>query len=344
MSMTTTKNKRIFVFIIFLAILVTIAGLILKQIKDRGKNKTPVVVKKVLSEPQIIKYYEGDLPMEFNINENELKLPVELPVYFLEQQPFDKALVDKISKSLGLTVEPIVTEDAIFGETYIYSHKESYLRILPNQRIVDYKTGIPLSGSVLQSKDEEEIKNQALSKVSFLNSILPTQELVIHKIRPLSLGFMGELTSEGVPNALSVSFIKKIDNYPILGASAETGVLHIVLNSEDKLYLAYLDDLPKISGSNLYKLKTFDEIKTGAPIYSSIQSVNNGLLEPSSLGEGSIEKIIVTQVGIAYLQTIEKNQESLQPIFILSGKINFKTGETYPVRLYLSAISKNYYR
>jgi len=342
--MPKSKFKKLFIFFLILFIVFVGVFLVQKQTKERGKDKPSTITKKPFSPPQIIKYYEGILPLEFDIKKDELILPTELPAYFLEQKPFDNELIEEISKNLGLTVDPIITEDAIFGKTYIYSHKEAYLRILPHQRIIDYKTGVPLGGTILQYKNKELLSKEALAKVVFLDLISPPQELTVNKIRLLSIGSMGELSTEGSPNATSINFIKKIDNYPILGTSAETGVLHIILNSKDELYSVYLDDLPEITNFNSYRLKTFDEIRTESPTYSSIQSVNNGLLEPSSLVKGSIEQITITEINIGYLQTTEKDQETLQPVYVLNGNIKFKTGETYPVTLYLPAISRTPYK
>ena len=338
------KTSYIFLGIIILVIVVSVL-----YFSSQKTQKTPADTKKTASvqipSPYLPKEYKWQFPVNINIKPENMNVPNKAMVYEIQEKPISFEELSKIAKTLGFNTQNYrLTEDKIMGKTYSYSEENKVLRIVPSHHIIDYKilNKFP-NNSTIEATDENTIVDLAKNFIVDNNLISNPENLFFTKIQFFYLDEMGHISDETKANVVRVTFTKKINNYDLISPSFETGSASVLFNSNKEPVFVYIDDSPEVKNYKEYLLKNIDEIKSEIQNYSTLKSVNKGLISPLEIDEDSIIEANIDSIEIAYTQELNLKQKYLQPVFVLSGYIKTKDRGDVEATLLLPSISDTNY-
>ncbi len=323
----------------FLLIALTTAGVIIFFVtkKETPKNSLPT------STPTLQKikiqsgYGQSNAFVIFDSNAS-FNLPKYLKIYKIENLPFTKEEAYLFAEKLETDQNFFEVNDAIFGKIFLFSGENSSLRITPYQHILDYKKFNITDENLKFVPKTEEIAKIALS---FLleKQLIPNKEYItFSNIKALSIRQQLEENSTSQPNAISISFLTKIESYPLYGSSYNTGVINVILNNELKVFRVYADLPEKIISSDTYPAKDLEYLKKNASTEAIIQSLDNGRIDVSDLSGGLVKQIEINEIETGYLQETAADAKYLQPVFHLKGTATLLTGVKVNTALYMPAI------
>lgn len=329
------KIKLIGFVIISAVVLIMVISFLDKG--GQNNNKAPLV-----REPKINSQTEGALSVELDISKEDLNIPEKLSVYQVNSGSYSQEELSKIAQSFGFQTEPKIFNNSQTGDKYIWSETQASLLINSNQRIIDFKSNkeIPSGGGI--NLREDEIKEIALSKIKQIGLVGNTANLEYLSIRY----WVGDIETRVTLNPKEASMAEvmyrdSIDNYPLANSTAAIGTINVRVDKTGDIMAIYLDQLGAIQKGNEYLLKNYDEIKASLN-NATVQTLDNGNIELTSLETSQIAKIIINSVKIAYLQEYQANQSLLQPILMLEGKAEYRNGRRISILLYLPALKEEF--
>lgn len=333
------RARLVMIFGVTLALVMAVLVVFLK-VKKEKKAIVPEVPVPKFSSPY--KTLVGQYLVEFDLDPERLSLPPSLSVFEIQESPLDEIFIRDLAENLGFADEPLVNQDPLLGDTWLYFGTGYSLRVIPGKKIIDFKTGLTPRGTFIGSIDEDLAQNKALAFLED-NGFLETSDLTLHKITPIAVGLEGHIDPNGSPTMVSLSFVKTFNGFKVLAASAETGIVNVTLNADYEILSVYLDDLPVVSQGSAYPTKSFDEVVSSSEKEASLQSLADGKLNPSDVVI-RVSKIVITDIEVAYVQEIASPETYLQPVYLLKGTATLEDGSKVKALMYLPALKRNYLR
>jgi|GEM_PF-6365677 len=324
---------------VFLLVALTTAGMIVfftvtKEVPETSMPSSTPTLQKIKIQAG---YGQKNAFVIFDSNAS-FNLPKYLKIYKIENLPFTVEEAHLFAKKLETDQSFFEVNDAIFGKLFLFSGENSSLRIAPSQHILDYKKFNITDENLKSLPKTEELVEIALS---FLleKQLIPNKEYItFSNIKALSIREHLEENPTSQPNAISISFLTKIESYPLYGSSYNTGVVNVTLNNELKVFRVYADLPEKITSSDIYPTKDLEYLKKNASTEAIIQSLDNGRIDVSDLSGGLVKQIEINEIEIGYLQETTVDAKYLQPVFHLKGNATLLTGVKVNATLYMPAI------
>jgi hypothetical protein len=336
------KKKTIIILISIITLGVILAIYLYLQRGNIREEKTNQLGTETVPAPKLstTQIYKDKFPITFSIENKDLDLMTNLPVYKLPSSPLSKSSADNIAIKLGFKSQPLVADSAIGGLTYLYSQNNAGLRILPKQRVIDYKSGTLPAGTFETAPKKEVLANMAkdfLSKNELVNNV---DELRLDKFSLLNINPAGEINETKKSNVASLTFIKNLNNLPLLASTYKTGMVHAMFNNNLDIILVYVDDVPELVNLGLYPLKNYDDIKNTID-QATVQSIENTQYVFGQLPENHIKSVEIDKITTAYIQEYEADSQFLQPIYILEGIAATQEGNNENIVLYMPALKSS---
>lgn len=331
-------KKRILLALVLGAIAILVF-VIINRARNRPSPVPPITT--ALPKLEIPAGYSTEKPfLTFNPNIT-FQAPSSLRVYKIERSEWTREEAMQIASNLGVNENFFETKDAIFGTLFLFYGESSSLRIAPSQHIIDFKyfniTEEALSPVPASAQLEQIAKNFLLDKkvVSDLNG------LSVNKAGPLSIRMHMDENTNLPPNAASVSFLTKIDGYPLYGSSYSTGVISVTLNSNLEVFSLYADLPEKVVPDVYSPTKSLSYLAENGSSEAVIQSLDDGEIDVSDISGNLVQHILVNEIEIGYLQELRNDAEYLQPVFHLKGLATLSSGRAVAVALYIPAVLSN---
>ena len=296
-----------------------------------------------LPEPNVHQEYKGKTELKLELSESEFEFPSTLPL--LEKQSTIEITPDNVtslSSRLGFVDKPIISEDQIKGNTYIFNNSTNSLIVVPRIGNIKYAP----------NKQAESIIANAINKqLTDKNITNIAKDFLLDKI---------EIPNNNLThvNTIYLTLSKTLESYQ--KTSKEAAVLYqvnfspiyqklplITLNPLNTPYTVQVMKDGEILNSEIvfpptYKItNTKHRIKNYNQFLSSLNdaylvSLNDSNVNLPDLDEDKVEEITITKVKLAYLLDDIDNQ-IIQPIFVLEGT----TSSNLNAILYLPALSSN---
>ena len=332
------RNKmkiKIFVFL-FIVFLIGV-GLIFLQTKPKT-TPTP----KTVSGPSIPNPIKGRVDYELLITEKEFDFPKEAPILKKDDLlPISQDEAKSIAKGLGFEDDPIIANDILEGETYIWNSDSALLTIWSKTRKIDYSL----------SRTPDSI-NKQLSDSTLLNTSqeflanyfgLSSENLKFNNFTywEKASGVSGLIaTKKGQANYYQLNFYPKTSEYVLLTLNPDKTPYYVWLLPDGTVYRVSITDPGNlIPTEDKYPLKSFADVQK-SPQDAIVVSLDNGNIELTDVVQGSIQKISISKIQLAYLLDSFKST-FYQPVYLLTGTTNISgTKENIQVSLYLPAIAQ----
>lgn len=279
-----------------------------------------------------------NIPLRLAITERELNLPKEILVYkLIYDEEANKKWVSEVASSFGFNKPTLENNDPVFGQTFIYSSENTYIRSVPSDRIVDYKNNTLADEPIENEIDEEKLLKTAYDFLIKHKFVKDTKDLYLYKKVSLNVDLYGHTDTTKKPNRISLILTKNINGFPLLSSAFDTGVAKIGFNNKGEIVSVYFNDIPSLGESIPYPVKTYAEIQKELNSSAKLASIDDGKIRLLDVPSTYIKNTVITSVEIAYFQETKK-PEFLQPIFILKGQSNTSDGKSLPTVYIMPAI------
>lgn len=327
------KYKKIIVISISVTLVsvISIIYLIQKQNSEEeitNQNITPVNIDNAI---------KGNFGIQFNFEYENENLPTSLPIYQITEHKFNIDQNIRIVEKLNFTNDPNIVNDAKFGSTYFYNQEGRSLRVLTNQNIFDYRTGIIADSELSNIPDENELYLIARRDLIDTGFIQENDNITLTKVREFNVNPIEGIEREGRPNSLILTFNKTVDDYKVISETYETGTISLVYNYKLDIVSIYYDDVPDLTKLSDYKLKDSEQLQNQKSEIALL-SVDEGRIDTLRLGDPNIRNATLNTIEIAYYQGLDTEQQYLQPVYIFTGEVTFNNSEKMVAEFYLPAI------
>ena len=330
------SKKKALIIVLGLALVIIVVLLVLDKV---FKKPTPIQ-QPPIPEPIIESNYgKRLLNIESILKKSDIDIPPSLSVYSLGQSVISLEESKKVAFLLGFTGDPQSLNDIRFGSVYVWSDSQlGNLRIVANLHIVDFKANPSSLTIKTPFKNESEIVSKA--KRFLVGAGLTTEEAASSpQIRYLDIEEEGLTEIEkGNANIVEVRFKEMIGQYPIINATPDVGTINVTLDRNNSIVSAYVDRVNIIRAEGEHRLNTFSAFQASLK-EAKVLSLDKGNIDQSTLITSDVGKIIIENASIGYFQELVQNQLLLQPIFILTGRAQFRSGKNVSALLYLPALS-----
>lgn len=333
-------SNQLFLPLFILVILIGLTGVFWVFLKPQKPSlpKTPNISTSVPKLPNLSKW---SFPIESQVSPNAFQaLPKELPLLETSPlKPLPEAEVLEIASKLGFETAPKITKDVIRGEVYLWIENGKYLSIYPESNLIDFSfdnsrimEGLKLNEDLLINKARDFLIQRSL----FTDAELSFSFISYHQKDPHNPQGIRSVNPENA-NFYMINFSPQKLDYKLLSTTRSSPIS------------VWIFPNGTVSGIIITKLNNFSFSSNKYPVldYATFQSrlqnavlvtLDSGLILPQDLTSGSISKIVVNQIEIAYLMAAETDT-IIQPVFLLSGEaIMLQNNQTVNVSLYLPAI------
>ncbi len=324
---------------LFFLLLILIVLLVQKYLsKPESQPSETADVTQALPTQKIYRYFENDYDISIGVSKNELNIPERVSVYKIDNKGFSSDDISSILKNFNVGQTPRIIDDAVFGKTYFYTGGGNLFRIVPRFKIIDLKNKSSSDNVFISNPDENKVQEVALKYLTEKGFVKNTEDLFLYQVRFVNIDGAGHFTPGKEANMAIVSFARSIDGYPILSSTFETGTAKVTLNNKMEVVSLYFDDIPNISEKSDYPSKTYEEITREIKTSAVLQSVDNGKIELMEIDKKSIEKAVIENLEVVYIQE-NSSSSYLQPNYLLTGTIQIKNLGTKPASYIMSAVS-----
>jgi hypothetical protein len=295
-----------------------------------------------IPQPKTYKYYEEKIDITLETTQEELNLPANLPVYNVTYDSLPEEKIIQLTENFNISDEPFVVDDTVVGKTFFYQSDDTLLRIIPSEKIIDYKSNKLTENIFNTIPDDSEIETIAYDFLLSNHFIENVNNIFVYNARFLHIDDFGHFVENQQPNMANIVFIKKINGYPIISSTFETGIISVNINYLKEVTSVYFDDIPTITSSEDYEVKNYDDIVRELNSSSSLQSVNNGKVQLLEIEPNTIKKSIINDIEIVYIQEIKSNSRKLQPSYLLTGTIEIENRGDYSSSFIMPALKTEF--
>jgi hypothetical protein len=333
-------SKRTALVISFIFVL-TIINFTFEKLVSPPTTSLPERERKI-PQPKTYKYYEEKIDITLETTQEELNLPANLPVYNVTYDSLPEEKIIQLTENFNISDEPFVVDDTVVGKTFFYQSDDTLLRIIPSEKIIDYKSNKLTENIFNTIPDDSEIETIAYDFLLSNHFIENVNNIFVYNARFLHIDDFGHFVENQQPNMANIVFIKKINGYPIISSTFETGIISVNINYLKEVTSVYFDDIPTITSSEDYEVKNYDDIVRELNSSSSLQSVNNGKVQLLEIEPNTIKKSIINDIEIVYIQEIKSNSRKLQPSYLLTGTIEIENRGDYSSSFIMPALKTEF--
>lgn len=304
------KKKYIIIGAVFVFILV-IGFFVTRKPNEPTSDQLPV--------PQIPNQIGGSMPpINLEVNEKDFLFPHSVPL--LDNQggsQISMAEATKIATSLGFNNQPINTEDAVGGNTYIWTSDTASFVFYTKTNQMDYSVNsIPqqVAGKNLSDDDRTKISQDFLtskflidkSKVVFSNFLF--LNAASETVNP---------TTKDKANIYQVNFSPVELDYKILRLNPQQSTMYVWMLPNGAVAKVHVVKLNLTKTQQLYSIKNYTQVKDNLK-NAVLISVDNGNENVLDLSASSFSNIKISKVELTYLVD-QTNSQFYQPVYLLTG-------------------------
>lgn len=340
------KNKAI---IIVLMAVATIIGFLYFWARSVPKEKVEIPALPTLPTIEIKQQPITVKPQFSQLRGKFANFPKELKVYQIDSPKISHDQAIKIATSFAFEETPQIFQDIKLGPDYNWSSPENYLSITINRGSVSYGLDLLNNPGILKGNlsSLEEIKTTA---ISFLDrQIIPLPQDLKPTIKQTQyLKKSGPTYKPAVSpeeaDVVQIDFQFKINEMEIFQPIPNASPLRFRIGPEMKIVsLDYQPPFSNFAISNSYFLRTEKEVLKeieATPKISYLQFPYGYL--PTQEDYQKIRSIEFTNVKLGYYQPLLP-ENYLQPVFLIFGTVQLRTGQIGEAFLYLPAVSEKYF-
>jgi hypothetical protein len=342
--MLNNENRKKSI-IILIILFILIGGLILLNITDKQSEIFQDDEQKTTGLTRTLNTVntKPNLNISNIIIPDNIDLPDTIMVYELINTPYTPEEIDKIADNLGFSgVAPEIIQDAISGQVYYFAlNNGSSLRIIPDTRVLDYKSGKQLKGLLDLNKDNNYYEALSLDFLKINNFINQDETLKLSQINRFN-STPSHLIDRENPNTIQVVYNNILNGYPLISPTYQTGSISLFFNSDDEIMILQTDNIPDYSELERYPVKTISEIKDSLKSQAVIVSLDQGLIDITLFSVNDIKNIEILKIEPAYTQELNSAQTILQPVLLLSGEAVLIDNRKISIVLYLPAVQNKF--
>lgn len=339
------KNKKTIKKIIFAILIVALSVVFLAFQKEKTQRQ-----KNNYINPKI--YYPSDsaeikTKIELNLQKDNFNFPQKIPYLIKGQIGMTKEDAQKIASNLGFDKNPIEFEDVLEGKILIWNGENYDLTInLKSSKIRYYFNSNPIEK--IERAQNKQLKNEDFVSIAknFLKEKIgiPEDKIYFTNITFLKPEKDNELfieTNQENSKVFQVNFSQKINNIVVLNIAPTQFLYYVQILKDGEILNSEINLIDKIEKNN----STFIKIKNYEEVLSTIQqskliSLDGGNINIPDIPTDYIKSSTIEKIELAYLLDNPKNN-TLPPVFILSGKAETKDGREIKAIFYLDAVSNN---
>lgn len=332
------KKKILSLVAIFLIILVFLGFLFLRRKPAPPEPKLPT--QSFIPTPYLPDHTKGELRIEAVFDKKDFSFPEStFAVLSKPLPPLSESEVLEIANKMGFGKNYITSNDIRRGKTYIWRGGGKALTVYSkiNRVVYNSEVSFPTSNKQLTNKAlikiaEDFLTGSSLVEEGALNfSFFTFIDINLEEIRPVP---KKEATAYRVNFSPVESDIKLVEFDPFKSP------ISVWIAPDGTVFKAEVASLGQTTfSSEQFALKNYEEFISSISD-AVIMSLDDGNLFMGDLPRGSVRKVTINKVELAYLVD-SPNSKIYQPIFFLQG-IATISGLAEPVNavLYLPAIKK----
>lgn len=303
-------RKRLFMGLLFVVVLAIVLSLVRKS--QKPKEVLPPV-------PNIQSDFKGTPKIIFDVDESKVSIPQETEILYVQFVPLLQESVKNLAKNLGLTYDPIISEDVINGTVYIWSGSTGSLTVTPKLRSVYYisnKNLENLNTELDDAKISETAKNFITSNFNLSADDIKETAIKYLKNNPLTGGYSETDKQNALVYQAEFNYVNA--DYQIVNMGSSQPLILVRMLKNGDIYDSQLTLLGKISKSaQKYPLKSLSDIKSNSDKAVVIE-INNVYTTLDSFAKNDIDSITIYSIEYAYL--LEKPDSTiLTPVYLLKA-------------------------
>lgn len=283
----------------------------------------------------------GGFEVENAIDKNDFNFPSSLPLLTSASAgPVPRDEAKKIASRFGFDEEPSVANDVNNGTTYVWSSPDSALVVYTKTRKILYALNAP-NNYINKNLSNEELVGIASNFLS--------KNLLLDEASFSYFAFLKETENENSAEGLRTTtkedatvyiahFSPLKADYKIISLDPQSSPAAVWLSTDGTIIKAEITRFSTLSfGQDKYSLKNYQEFSQSLT-RAVVISLDEGFISIVDLPKGSLKKVVVESVELAYLADTALPGK-FQPIFLIKGAASVE-GFTrqLPVLLYLSAL------
>lgn len=338
------SKRNLFYFA--LLIILIIVSIILQRITTSQKTQpipsTPSVVAPSIEEEIIptIKDTEVSQKLTFTWGISPTEFPSTIKNYIITKPLINVDTINNLSNQLGFTRSD--KQRSIKNTTYIWSNTAASLFASTTQNQIIYKrtdSKVENSNSIT-SNEAIDITRNLLQKYfgdQFVTSLDNNPTVQFKKFNK------GDYEPQEVSDPTTATFIEvfyrqNIDSLPVSSLSGTSDILSVAIDTNRELYrLAIYGGYLDIKEQNIVNVIDFEKLKQIAPDKATRISAIKSISYESQFGNTASINVAVNSLQLGYFL---RNDNSLFPVFYISGNVSLKNLPTLPV-VYIVSASAN---
>jgi len=340
-----TKKAKIIIFALLVVISLVVFAIVILNGKNKEKTKKEYISPKI-SYPSDSK--KANFTITLNVNEKDFSFPKEVPYLEKKESPISKDDAQKIASNLGFTKNPKEFDDIKEGKILIWNGDNYDLTINLKNRKIKYSPNHNPEEEI-KTAPNKQLKNEdvvAIAKNFLKEKInIPEDKIYYTSTTLLKLEKEKEIFTEAKENDFQiyqVNFSQKINNIIIINPAPTQFLYYVQILKDGTILNSEINPVNDVNISNLGKVKIKGYKETLESIDQSVLiSLDEGNINIPDIKNDFIQSIRVEKIELAYLLENDSRNNTLPPVFILTGWAKTKDTKEVKALLYLDASSKN---
>lgn len=285
--------------------------------------------------------------IELKIPKKDFNFPEKLPYLSKVQINMTKEEAQKIASNLGFIKSPIEFNDITEGEMLIWNGENYDLTVTLRSSKIKYSLNHnPIEK--IETAQNKQLKNEDLILIAkkFLEEKIGITEDKIYFtnitfLKPEKNKEVFVETSQENSKVFQINFSQKINNTIILNTAPTQFLYYVQILKDGSILNSEINLINSIKTDNLslVKIKNYEEVLNTLN-QSVLISLDGGNINIPDIKPEDIESSIIDKIELAYLLDSSKNN-TLPPVFILSGTTKIKDGKEVKSIFYLDASSNS---
>jgi hypothetical protein len=324
---------------VFIILIITISFVLFILLNNKNKTSVSSIVP---SKPVIQGGLQGNFSEKATFNKLDFNFSKTLPVLNITLKEISKDYVFDLKNRLNFNNELTEFNDIKEGIKYYVNSDNYSLVTTPKTSKIKYA----FSPTIFPEANDLELSDEALKSnaLNFINenllntnNILAPSNIIYLKRNIKGGGF--EKTTREEAEIFQVNFsMLSNNNYQIVNSYSANPSTFVQLLKNGNIYYFETILFQEIrEGLTNYPLKNMDDIKNNIN-EAKLVNVFGDYLSISEISIKNIDKIEINDIKIAYLLE-EKNNDYLQPIYLLYGNIEISGSSANNAILYIPAFS-----
>lgn len=269
------------------------------------------------------------------INNSNIDIPSELPIYETSQIPTDiKTVAQTLANNLNLNKSPN------YNNMWLSSDKSAYLSLNTKDKIINYSINMSSKKAAYSGKSPPDTNTALLVSKQFANYFPSTVSLKPDKTRyRFLLANDSEFTTSNINNydLIEIYFHQEVNNLPLYIGSQKIDSASVVIG-QNGIPVKFTLNLSSLSNLNQTQIKKTISLETASQKILAGQGklVSSSYLDASQITAGVLPEITLTEISLAY--HLDPNIKQAIPYYSFSGNYILNDEQKVDVTYLLPAV------